>query len=109
MLEKEGFAYVPPTAYVEDVEEIYFSNEYQQVSGEVQIECIQMLNLTWPCTEAEVKGAYRKLVKSAHPDGGGSQEQFMALQEAYEQALQLCRRYSTNETNSPEKDTKNRQ
>jgi hypothetical protein len=94
MLEQEGFAYIPATAYVEDVEEIYFNDEYTLVSVEVQIKCIQMLNLTWPCTEADVKGAYRKLVKSAHPDGGGSQDQFLALQEAYEQALQLCRRHS---------------
>ena len=103
MLEKEGYAFVPPTAYVEDAEEIYFSNEYTKLSGEVQIKCIQMLNLSWPCTEAEVKRAYRRSVKSAHPDGGGSQEMFLALQEAYEQALQLCRRHS-DETNSPKKE-----
>ena len=91
---------------MEDAEEIYFSNEYTKSSEEVHIKCIQMLNLSWPCTEAEVKGAYRKLVKSAHPDGGGSQDMFLALQEAYEQALQLCRRHS-NETNSPKEDTEN--
>ena len=103
MLEQEGFAFVPPTPYVEDAEEIYFSNEYTKLSGDVQIKCIQMLNLSWPCTEAEVKRAYRKLVKSAHPDGGGSQDMFLALQEAYEQALQLCHRHS-DETNSPKKE-----
>jgi hypothetical protein len=104
MLEQEGYAFVPATAYVEDAEEIYFSNEYTKASGDVQIKCIQMLNLSWPCTEADVKGAYRRLVKSTHPDGGGSQEQFLALQETYEQALQLCRRYS-DETNFPKKDS----
>lgn len=106
MLEQEGYAFVPATAYVEDVEEIYFSNEYTRVSGDAQIKCIQMLNLSWPCTEAEVKRAYRKLVKSAHPDGGGTQDKFLALQEAYGQALQLCRRYF-DETNFPNKDTEN--
>lgn len=93
-LEREGYAYVPTTAYVEDAEEIYFSNEYTQASEEVQLKCLQLLNLTWPCTEAEVKGAYRRLVKSAHPDGGGSQEMFLLLQEAYEQALEICRRHA---------------
>ena len=106
-LEREGFAFVPPTAYVEDAEEIYFSSEYTQPSGGVQIKCLQVLELSWPCTLAEVKGAYRKLVKSAHPDGGGSQEQFLALQEAYEQALQLCRGHS-EETNPPKKDSGNK-
>ena len=106
MLEREGYAFVPATSSVEEAEEIYFSNEYIKPSGEVQIKCIQMLNLSWPCTEAEVKGAYRKLVKSAHPDGGGSQDMFLALQEAYEQALQLCHRHS-DEANSPQKDAGN--
>jgi hypothetical protein len=94
MLEKEGYAFVPATVYVEDAEEIFFNNEYTKASGEVQIKCIQALNLSWPCTEAEVKGAYRKLAKSAHPDGGGNQEMFLALQEAYVQALYFCRRHS---------------
>jgi hypothetical protein len=104
MLEQEGYAFVPATAYADDADEIYFSNEYTKAPVPAQIKCIQMLNLSWPCTEAEVKGAYRKLVKSAHPDGGGSQELFLVLQEAYEQALQLCRRHS-GETNARKKDT----
>jgi hypothetical protein len=106
MLEQEGYAFIPATSYVEDADEIYFSNDYIKPSGEVHIRCIQMLNLSWPCTEADVKGSYRRLVKSAHPDGGGTQDMFLALQEAYEQALQLCRRHS-DEANSPNKDTEN--
>jgi hypothetical protein len=98
-LEREGFAFVPATAYVEDAEEIYFIEERTKSSGGVQFKCMQALNLPWPCTEAEVKGAYRKLVKSAHPDGGGSEDMFLALQEAYEQALQLCRKHC-DKTNS---------
>jgi hypothetical protein len=54
-------------------------------------QCLKMLNLSWPCTVADVKQAYRRLVKRAHPDGGGSHDQFLALQEAYEQALRMCR------------------
>lgn len=103
MLEKEGFAFVPATLYVEDAEEIFFSHEYTKATEEVRVKCIQLLNLSWPCTEAEVKRAYRKLAKSAHPDGGGSQEQFLALQEAYVQALQVCRRHA-EATNPPKKE-----
>jgi hypothetical protein len=94
MLEREGYAFIPATIYVEDAEEIFFSNEYTKASGEVQIRCIQRLNLAWPCTETDVKRAYRRLAKSAHPDGGGSQEKFLALQEAYVQALQFCHRHA---------------
>jgi hypothetical protein len=103
MLEKEGYAFVPATTYVEDAEEIFFNNEYTKASGEVRIKCIEALNLSWPCTEAEVKGAYRRLAKTAHPDGGGSQDMFLALQEAYVQALQFCRRHSDG-TDSPKKE-----
>ena len=34
----------------------------------------------------EVKKRYKQLVKSAHPDAGGSEEQFSQLQEAYNEA-----------------------
>ena len=64
-----------------------------------------MLNLSWPCTLTEVKRAYRKLVKGAHPDGGGNQDKFLALQEAYEQALQLCHKFD-DITNFTTKDPK---
>lgn len=36
----------------------------------------------------EVHSRYKQLVKSAHPDAGGSEEQFLILQEAYQQAIQ---------------------
>jgi hypothetical protein len=103
MLEREGYAFIPATIYVEDAEEIFFSNEYTKASGEVQIRCIQRLNLVWPCTETDVKRAYRTLAKSAHPDGGGSQDKFLALQEAYVQALQFCHRHA-EATNPPKKE-----
>ena len=34
-------------------------------------------------SEADIKAAYRKAVKSAHPDGGGSSEMFARLQRAF--------------------------
>jgi curved DNA-binding protein CbpA len=50
-----------------------------------------VLELSWPCTVAEIKEAYRRLVKQAHPDGGGTHDVFLALQEADEQALRMFR------------------
>ena len=107
MVEHEGYAFVPATAYIEDAEEFYFTDERTKAPEKPQIKCIQVLNLSWPCTEEDVKEAYRKLVKSAHPDGGGNHEKFLALQEAYEQALVLCRIHS-EKTNSSKKHTVNR-
>jgi len=34
-----------------------------------------------------IASAYRRAVREAHPDAGGSQERFLAVQQAYEQAM----------------------
>jgi len=40
---------------------------------------IRELGLTWPCTEEDVKAAWRRGVKTRHPDQGGSSEAFIAF------------------------------
>ena len=94
MLEQEGYAFVPVTAYAADMEEpVFFTRPYHERVGRREPGspgCLEMLGLAWPCTVAEVKSAYRKSVKRSHPDGGGSHAEFLALQAAYEEALQLC-------------------
>jgi predicted lipid-binding transport protein (Tim44 family) len=42
------------------------------------------LNLSEPLTEATLQLAYRRALQRAHPDTGGSQEAFHAVQEAYQ-------------------------
>lgn len=37
----------------------------------------------------EIKAAYKRLCKIAHPDAGGSKEKFVRIQQAYEEALKL--------------------
>jgi hypothetical protein len=49
--------------------------------------CILALGLTMPCTEADVLAAYRRKVKSLHPDLGGDQREFLRLQAHFEQAM----------------------
>jgi len=95
MLEQEGYAFVPVTAdAAADMEEpVFFTRPYHVRVGRREQGspgCLELLGLAWPCTVAEVKSAYRKLVKRSHPDGGGSHAGFLALQAAYEEALQLC-------------------
>lgn len=51
--------------------------------------CIAALGLQMPCTEEEVKRAYRQKVKELHPDHGGDQRRFMILQAQFEEALKL--------------------
>lgn len=41
-----------------------------------------------PASAEEVHARYKQLVKSAHPDTGGSTEQFLMLQDAYKQAVE---------------------
>lgn len=36
----------------------------------------------------DIHNRYKQLAKAAHPDMGGSEEQFLALQDAYKQAIQ---------------------
>ncbi|NSW82783.1 MAG: DnaJ domain-containing protein [Syntrophothermus sp.] len=40
-----------------------------------------------PTSQEEVKESYRRLAKIMHPDKGGTKEDFLALQEALEQAM----------------------
>lgn len=55
------------------------------------VPCLLALGLTTsPCTKADIKAAYRRLVKTAHPDHGGDSAAFIALQANYEKALRLA-------------------
>ena len=96
ILEREGYALTPVTADVADP--LFFTTPYQErvarFGRQPSRGCLSLLNLSSPCTIAEVKAAYRKLAKCAHPDRGGSHDEFLALQAAYEQALHLCRYWS---------------
>jgi hypothetical protein len=92
MLEQKGYAFVPVTADVDAP--LFFAVPYRervvQYGGQAPV-CFSLLKLSFPCTVTEVKAAYRKLAKRAHPDWGGSHSEFLQLQAAYEQALHLCR------------------
>lgn len=92
MLEQKGYGFVPVTADVDDP--LFFATPYQErvvQYGGRSPACFGLLALSFPCTVAEVKAAYRELAKRAHPDRGGSHGEFLELQAAYEQALHLCR------------------
>ncbi len=52
----------------------------------------QTLGLAPSATETEIKTAYRKRALETHPDRGGSNEAFRALQRAYESALKRAAR-----------------
>lgn len=45
---------------------------------------LEALELSWPCSLDARKKVYRLKSRNAHPDSGGSQEQFIAVNEAYE-------------------------
>jgi hypothetical protein len=48
------------------------------------------LGLLPPCTVADVHMAYREKAKQAHPDHGGSVDDFLKLQQAYERGLEYA-------------------
>jgi hypothetical protein len=51
--------------------------------------CIAVFELAWPCTEEQLRRAYRKKVKLSHPDRGGDPQRFLVLQEQFQEALEL--------------------
>lgn len=52
-------------------------------------DCFITLGLSHPCTQAEVRRAYKRLAKTAHPDLGGSHQSFINLKQAHDSALRL--------------------
>jgi hypothetical protein len=61
-------------------------------AGQDRPPCLQALDLAMPCTEEEVLAAYRRRVKTLHPDRGGDLQQFLRLQKHFEQAMYLARK-----------------
>jgi hypothetical protein len=49
------------------------------------------LGLAWPTTRDDVKRAYRKTARKAHPDAGGSREDFVRVNDAYRALLGALR------------------
>ncbi len=48
------------------------------------------LGVLLPCTPEDVKQAYLAKVRSAHPDVGGTQEDFLAIQQAFDRATEYA-------------------
>ena len=53
--------------------------------------CLRALGLTLPCTEQDVKQAYRRRAEALHPDRGGDIRRFLLLQQQLEQSLYFLR------------------
>jgi hypothetical protein len=53
---------------------------------------VAALGLRMPCTEEDLKRAYRSLVKQFHPDHGGDERRFLLLQASFEEALEILHR-----------------
>lgn len=54
-------------------------------------DCFKTLGFTEIPNGETLKERYRQIVKTAHPDLGGSQEYFIAIQASYEQAEQVLK------------------
>jgi hypothetical protein len=51
--------------------------------------CLATFGLKLPCSEDQLLNAYRQLVKTCHPDLGGDRNEFLKLQQHFEQARTL--------------------
>lgn len=54
---------------------------------------LRALGLSMPCSEQDVKRAYRQLAETMHPDRGGDRQRFLRLQEHFEEAMNFVRSY----------------
>src|SRR5262245_39616237 len=52
---------------------------------------VAAFGLRMPCTEDDLKQAYRLRVKKLHPDRGGDKRKFLRLQTQFEEALKYLR------------------
>jgi hypothetical protein len=59
--------------------------------------CLAAFGLDLPCSEAQLLDAYRQLVKTRHPDLGGDRNEFLKLQQNFEQARTLVMSQSLDE------------
>ena len=53
-------------------------------------DCLATLGLSTPYTRADVRRAYKRLAKTAHPDLGGTQQAFIKLKAAHDSALRFA-------------------
>ena len=56
------------------------------------------MGLAMPCTEEEVKQAYRRLAEELHPDRGGDTQRFLRLQQHFEQSIHFLRQQESSES-----------
>lgn len=59
--------------------------------------CLSALGLRLPCTEEELKAAYRRQVKRLHPDRGGDRRRFLRLQTHFEESLVVVRKFEARQ------------
>ena len=59
---------------------------------------IAALGLRLPCTEEDLKRAYRQRVKQLHPDHGGDERRFLLLQAQFEEALAIVAEFERGAT-----------
>jgi hypothetical protein len=70
--------------YVGPAPEIFYARPPQRSRiREHFAEELAALGLEWPCTGRALEAAYRRLVKHAHPDHGGTAAQFYRVRAAY--------------------------
>jgi curved DNA-binding protein CbpA len=59
--------------------------------GVVVLTCWDVLDLEADASRDAITAAYRRRARTAHPDQGGTREEWDQLRTAYDQALAACR------------------
>lgn len=67
----------------------YVFDEHPEWARSETPRAIAALGLRMPCSEDDLKHAYRQRVKRLHPDHGGDERRFLLLQSQFEEALAI--------------------
>jgi len=68
--------------------------------------CMQALGVKLPCTESDLKSAYRALAEKHHPDRGGDPQQFHRLRQQFEESMNFLRAHEPEFRADRERDTR---
>lgn len=86
----ERLGYARPGRHSTALYDCYYRTpDMNMVGGNRQAGWCDVLGIEMPCSLSAVKRAYRRKVLETHPDHGGTSQDFMAVQSAYEDALRV--------------------
>ena len=95
---REPRPYVPPPSPWETCSQEEFRKTWEpkikdvlRDEGTQTKEAAKVLGVSWPCSEKDARAAYRKRAREAHPDTGGSSEEFIRVKTSFDRLVRVIK------------------